>query len=105
MSRIGDYNKTNSINAYFEKGKYTVSPGTSFSMSSKDDTLKTVWGQVTTCIKNESWKAMYAKSDAAFEKQVNHMISSAKKYGYDKCLKWSQNEAKTRKSLEDQLTQ
>ena len=100
-----DYNKTNSINAYFEKGKYTVSPGTSFSMSSKDDTLKTVWGQVTTCIKNESWKAMYAKSDAAFEKQVNHMISSAKKYGYDKCLKWSQNEAKTRKSLEDQLTQ
>lgn len=100
-----DYNKTNSINAYFEKGKYTVSPGTSFSLSTKDDTLKTVWGQVTTCIKNESWKALYAKSDAAFEKQVNHMISSAKKYGYDKCLKWSQNEAKTRKSLEDQLTQ
>lgn len=73
-------------------------------MSSKDDTLKTVWGQVSTCIKRVL-ESDVAKSDAAFEKQVNHMISSAKKYGYDKCLKWSQNEAKTRKSLEDQLTQ
>lgn len=100
-----DYNKCTSINEYFEKGSYVVSPGTAFSFSTKDDTLNTTWGQVTTCIKNESWNALYAKTDKEFNKIVDKMISEAKKYGYDKCKDWSVNEAKRRKSLEDELTQ
>lgn len=39
------------------------------------------------------------------DKIVNKMKSEAKKYGYDKCKEWSVNEAKTRKLLEDELTQ
>lgn len=93
------------INDYFEKGKYTVSPGTSFSLGSKDDTLKTTWGQVTTCIKTESWNAIYAKSDKEFDKIVARMIKSANAYGYDKCKAWSIEQSTIRKSLEDQLTQ
>ena len=53
-----------------EKGKYTVAPGTSFSKETQDTTLKTTWNQVTTEIKNSSWKAIYAKSDKKFDSVV-----------------------------------
>ena len=89
------------INEYMEKGKYTVAPGTSFSKETQDTTLKTTWNQVTTEIKNSSWKAIYAKSDKKF---VASMKKSAKKYGYDKCVEWSRNQASRRKALEDAIT-
>jgi hypothetical protein len=61
------------INEYMEKGKYTVAPGTSFSKETQDTTLKTTWNQVTTEIKNSSWKAIYAKSDKKFDSIVAGM--------------------------------
>lgn len=93
------------INEYMEKGKYTVAPGTSFSKETQDTTLKTTWNQVTTEIKNSSWKAIYAKSDKKFDSIVAGMKKSAKKYGYDKCVQWSRNQASRRKALEDAITQ
>lgn len=93
------------INEYMEKGKYTVAPGTSFSKETQDTTLKTTWNQVTTEIKNSSWKAIYAKSDKKFDSVVASMKKSAKKYGYDKCVEWSRNQASRRKALEDAITQ
>lgn len=92
------------INEYMEKGKYTVAPGTSFSKETQDTTLKTTWNQVTTEIKNSSWKAIYAKSDKKFDSVVASMKKSAKKYGYDKCVEWSRNQASRRKALEDANT-
>lgn len=92
------------INEYMEKGKYTVAPGTSFSKETQDATLKTTWNQVTTEIKNSSWKAIYAKSDKKFDSVVASMKKSAKKYGYDKCVEWSRNQASRRKALEDAIT-
>ena len=92
------------INEYMEKGKYTVAPGTSFSKETQDTTLKTTWNQVTTEIKNSSWKAIYAKSDKKFDSIVAGMKTSAKKYGYDKCVEWSRNQASRRKALEDAIT-
>ena len=92
------------INEYMEKGKYTVAPGTSFSKETQDTTLKTTWNQVTTEIKNSSWKAIYAKSDKKFDSVVASMKKSAKKYGYDKCVEWSRNQASRRKALEDAVT-
>ena len=92
------------INEYMEKGKYTVAPGTSFSKETQDTTLKTTWNQVTTEIKNSSWKAIYAKSDKKFDSVVASMKKSAKKYGYDKCGEWSRNQASRRKALEDAIT-
>ncbi len=91
------------INEYFEMGNFTVSPGTSYAASTKSDDLKTVWKQVTDCIKNESWNALYAKSDAEFDKCVAKMRKETAGYGYDKCLEWSQQEAEKRKALEDAL--
>lgn len=92
------------INEYMKKGKYTVAPGTSFSKETQDTTLKTTWNQVTTEIKNSSWKAIYAKSDKKFDSVVASMKKSAKKYGYDKCVEWSRNQASRRKALEDAIT-
>ncbi len=92
------------LNEYFEMGKYTVAPGTSYTASTKSDDLKTVWKQVTDCIKNESWNAIYAKSDAEFDKYVAKMRKETAGYGYDKCLEWSQQEAEKRKALEDALS-
>lgn len=99
-----DYTGSTGINDYMEKGKYVVAPGTSYTKGIKDDTLKTTWSQVTTCIKNESWKAIYAKTDKEFDKIVSEMTKDADKYGYDACLDWSLNEASIRKGLEDALT-
>lgn len=92
------------INDYMEKGKYVLAPGTSYTKSEKSDELKTTWSQVTGNIVTMSWKAIYADSDAEYEKLVNEMIKKCNKYGYDECVSWSKNEAARRKSLEDAVT-
>lgn len=91
------------VNDYMQARKYTVQPGTSFSKSTMDNTFKTTWSQVTGCIKTESWKAVYAKTDKEFDSIIAGMEKQAKKYGYDECKEWSQNEAARKKSLEDAL--
>lgn len=89
------------INEYFEKsGEYVVSPGTSFAMEKKDNDLKTTWAQVTSEIKDSSWKAIYAKTDKEFNKIVNDMIKRAGEFGYDTCLEWSQRQAAKRYELQ-----
>lgn len=100
-----DKTQCKGIGDYMEKGKYVVSPGTSFTLSEKDDTLKTTWNQVTGCIKTESWKAMYAKTDKEFDKIVAKMKSDANKYGYKTCLEWAQKEASRRHELEQAIEQ
>ena len=92
------------VNDYMEKSKYVVAPGTSYTKSEKSDELKTTWAQVTTSIKENSWKAIYAKTDAEYNKCVQKMKKDTAAYGYDKCLKWCENEAATRRSLEKALT-
>lgn len=93
------------LNEYMEKGgNYVVAPATSYSASAKDDELKTTWSQVTTSIKENSWNAIYAKTDAEFNKFVQKMKKDTAAYGYDKCIKWCENEAATRRSLEKALS-
>lgn len=93
-----------SVNEYMESGKYVVAPLTSYSQSTKDDELKTTWNQVTECITNGSWNAIYAKNDAEFDKIVTNMKKDAAKYGYDTCVEWSKNEAAIKRSLEEALS-
>lgn len=100
-----DKNDCTSINEYFEKGSYVVAPGTSFSLGEKDNDLKTTWSQVTDEIKTSSWKAIYADSDAKFDKIVAQMKSNVKKYGYDVCLKWAKEQAAERHALEQESAQ
>lgn len=88
-------------NEMLENSNYSLSLGTEFTKSVKDDELQIIWNQVQTCIKEYSWKAIYAKDDAEFDSIVAEMKSKAEEYGYQKCVEFQQNEAVIRKQCED----
>lgn len=88
---------------YLGSKNFKVAPAISMSESDKSDDLKIVWSQVTDCIVQYSWKAMYAKDDAEFDSLVAEMKQKTAEYGYDKCVEWSLNEAAIRNALEEPL--
>lgn len=99
-----DHTGCNSTAEYFDKkGQFVVAPGTSFALEAKDDELKTTWSQVTSEIKNGTWKAIYAESDKEFNKIVDKMIKNADHYGYQECLKWTEGQAQRRYEMEQAL--
>ncbi|MCR5201877.1 MAG: hypothetical protein K6D02_02110 [Lachnospiraceae bacterium] len=96
MSKTG----VTTLNEYFGKdGAYVLMPGIDYTASTKDDELKTTWKQTTNAIVKGTWNALYSKTDAEYNKYVSSMIKSAKSYGYDACLKWSQGEADKKTAL------
>jgi multiple sugar transport system substrate-binding protein/putative aldouronate transport system substrate-binding protein len=99
-----DWTGCESINEYMASGNYTVSPGSAYVMGDKSDELKTTWAQVTGCITEYSWKAIYANSDEEYDKIVAEMIDKADQYGYQDCWDWSNNEAAIRKACEDAVS-
>jgi putative aldouronate transport system substrate-binding protein len=88
---------------YMENTDYVVIPGTSYSESIRSDELEVTWRQVTTAIKNFSWRAIYAETDAEFDRIVETMIRLCNEYGYEDVLEWSENEAEIRRQLELEL--
>lgn len=95
-----------SADSYLEdNGHIAVKIGTSFSASPKSAELSTVWAQVQECIKTYSWKAIYAATDAEYDAIVSEMTTKANEYGYQQCVEFQQNEAVTRKALEDAVKQ
>ncbi|MGN0166199.1 MAG: hypothetical protein ACI39R_08450 [Lachnospiraceae bacterium] len=86
---------------YMEKGNYAVSVASTYSEGVKSAELKVVWEQIATCIKEYSWRAIYATSDEEFDAIVSEMIGLARSYDpQQKCLEWCKNEAATRHALE-----
>ena len=79
-----------------------MAPGTTYSAGTHSDELQVVWDQVTTCIKDYSWKAIYAESDEEFEAIVAEMIQQATDYGYDQCVEFQEGEAQLRKTAEQE---
>lgn len=69
----------------------------------ENDELTVLWTQVAECIKTNSWKAIYAKTDAEYDQIVADMISQAKDYGYDECIAFQENEASLRKAAENEV--
>lgn len=96
-----DYFGVKTVQEYMDKQKCTVSPATTFALDSKSDELKTVWETVTDTVVTYSWKAIYANSDAEFDKYVDEMIKLADGYGYDQCVEWSIKQANRRHELEE----
>ncbi len=80
---------------------YILAPGTMYSAGVRSDELQVIWNQVATCIKDNSWKAIYAESDDAFNQIVADMIAQAEEYGYAECVAFQENEAKLRAAAED----
>lgn len=73
-----------------------------YSALEKSQELQSTWSQVQKCIRDNSWKAIYAKTDAEYDQIVDNMISEAKAYGYDQCVEYQKNEAVRRKAAEDE---
>lgn len=90
-----------SVQEYMESRPYKVAPATTFALEKKSDEFKTIWESVTDIIVTYSWKAMYANSDADFDKIVAEMIEQAEGYGYADCVKWSEGQAAIRHQLEE----
>jgi multiple sugar transport system substrate-binding protein/putative aldouronate transport system substrate-binding protein len=88
---------------YMEGTDYVVIPGTSYAESVRSDELEVTWRQVTTAIKNFSWRAIYAESDEEFDRIVETMIRLCNEYGYQDVLEWSENEAVIRHQMELEL--
>lgn len=98
-----DYFNVSSSYEYFENRDYTVAPATTFKLGAKEGEFKTVWESVKDVIVTYSWRAIYASSDAEFDRIVDEMISEAKGYGYDQCVEWSLEQSAIRHSLEEEV--
>lgn len=72
-----------------------------YSAGVRSDELQLVWTQVTTCIKEGYWKAIYASSDEEFDKIVADMVAQANEYGYDQCVEFQEKEVTLRAAAED----
>ena len=96
-----EHTGASSIDEYMAAGNYVVSPGSPFVLATQSDELKTTWAQVTKCLVDNSWKAIYASSDEEYQQIVDDMISQCNEYGYKTCWDWSNEQAQLRKAAED----
>ncbi|MCR5323714.1 MAG: extracellular solute-binding protein [Lachnospiraceae bacterium] len=95
-----DYNGVENVAKYMENLDYKVAPASEYNEGEMDDDFELIWKQVTTCIVDYSWKAIYAGSDGEFNYYVQQMINTANAYGYEQCRQWSVDEAAKRHALE-----
>jgi multiple sugar transport system substrate-binding protein/putative aldouronate transport system substrate-binding protein len=93
--------KASSADEFLGKRKFVLSPGTMFTEDPIPETLKVKWNQVQESIKNNSWKAIYAKTDAEYNKIVDQMAKDVKSYGFDECLAFTKAQVARRIAAEN----
>ena len=82
---------------YLEKGNFkALVVASDYVKEKRSDMLEQKYVQVSNAIKNGSWKAIYAKNDAEFNRIVQEMITQAKAFGYDECVEWDKEQGKIR---------
>ena len=97
-----DWSKASSPDLYLQKTTYRIAPGSLYTGAGTPDDLTMKWNQVAECIKNETWKAIYAKTDAEYDSIVKKMIADAKSYGYEDCCAHTRKQAEKRAAAEKQ---
>ena len=69
-----DWSGVSLVDQYFEKvNKYTVMPDLPYSEAAKSDDLKVKWDQCAKSIRENSWRAIYAKADGEFNMHINNI--------------------------------
>ncbi len=86
---------------FLDSRPIAVAIGTPWAQEPRSEELDVVWKQVTKCIKDYSWKAIYAKNDDEYNTIVAEMVKKAKDYGYQECWDFMQDQAAKRKAAED----
>ena len=82
---------------YFEKNNLFAVAEPVFTGNAPDTMDKTVEqkkGQVSTVIRQYSWKMVFAKDQAEFDSLYAEMVTKAKDLGYDDILKWNIEQAR-----------
>ncbi len=72
---------------------YVIMPSVPYSESSKSSELDLKWKNCAKSIVENSWRAIYAKSDGEFDYHVKTMKSQCEQFGIADCLKWCEQEA------------
>ena len=91
------------IDEYLNSQSYVVDVPTTYVASEQDAVLEAKWNQVATCLKDYSWRAIYAESEEEFDQLVSEMRGKAMSYGYRDCVAYSQNEAAIKNALQAPL--
>lgn len=91
------------VNEYLANGDHlSISVGTTYSGGTKSNELTTIWNQVTETVRNGSWQAIYANSDAEYDAIVEQMREDAIAYGYEEVIAFQAELAVERAELENQ---
>jgi multiple sugar transport system substrate-binding protein/putative aldouronate transport system substrate-binding protein len=86
-----------SADEYLEKnGHQIVVTASDFVRDVRSPDLEQKWAQVSTAIKDSSWRAIYARNDVEFDRIVAEMINQARGFGYDECIAWDMQQAQKR---------
>ena len=72
---------------------YVIMPSVPYSESSKSSELDLKWKNCAKAIVENSWRAIYAKSDGEFEYHVRTMKTQCDQFGFKDCLAWCEQEA------------
>ena len=83
--------------------KYVVMPDIPYSESAKSSDLTLKWNNCAKTVRDYSWRAIYAKSDAEFNYHVSEMKKLCAAYGYDECVAWCEQEAAQKWELTRQM--
>ena len=84
---------------------YVVMPDIPYSESEKSSDLTLKWNNCAKTVRDYSWRAIYAKSDAEFNYHVNEMKRLCNQYGFADCLTWCEQEAAQKWELTQKVTQ
>jgi len=94
-------NEADSAREYLSKFQYTVSKPNTYTSSNKSEELGEEWANVTACIRDGSWDAVYAETEEEFWQIVEEMCRKADECGYADCVAWCEAEAAARKASEE----
>jgi multiple sugar transport system substrate-binding protein/putative aldouronate transport system substrate-binding protein len=95
-----DWSGFNMADDYLKARPHTVAIASTYTASQRSRELETTWAQVQMAIREGSWNAIYASSDAEFYEIVANMIYDAVAYGYDQCVEWIWGEVELRREAE-----
>ena len=99
-----NYTGAETVQEYMNsRGQCMLNQPTSYSESEQGAELEQIWSQVATCLKEYSWRAVYASTDEEFEQIVSEMRAKAMSYGYEKCVAFTMNEAAIKNELQAPL--
>ncbi len=89
-----------SVGDYLKHRYYSLIPASTFSNIAKDDEYDIIIAQVSQCIVNYSWNAVYSETEEEFENNIGAMIERGYAYGYENCLEWARKNAAERYKTE-----